>query len=930
MEIDETNRVMFELVYATFKQAIEEHPSKTVPDVLNEFVPAVFKDAVFDRYTSELVTVRPPAAGQISKSKPVWRDGYTSNTGSHWAALKTFLVQHGGRTVEQVSQLDKLSDNVLFSIGDPKTHNSVASAVTTERTVEIPNRYSGLVIGYVQSGKTANYTALAAKAFDAGYSLVIVLTGIHNTLRRQTQIRMNDELGLIQSSPERPTAQRANVGHDELIQQLTSEELINGDFQYMHLQAGNVLARGKHLCVTKKNASVLRRLLNWLGESVSVPVLIIDDEADQASINTLPNTNDQNAIDPNEEGIDDDFKPSTINGLIRQLKAKCVGDLAFVAYTATPYSNVFIDMNTRHEGFGEDLYPEDFIISLPKPDGYMGPLEFFGPNLMGEDEGEDLSSRVLRILKDDEHEDLQGMHKFPIVQDNGISAHVEKSIYQFILATAARRFVRKKRTPSSFLIHTTSSVKEQENVGKRVAHFIDMLHTEWRYDNSTIKSRLSQVWQEFRQEMQDREFDVELDDLVPNLEDLLNGFDLIQVKVLNFRSEDELDYQQTPDLVTIVVGGNKLSRGLTLEGLLFSYFVRKSTQPQADTLTQMGRFFGYRRDVVDLTRVFTTDKLRHDFREISQMEEALRAEISLYQKTGMTPRQFAPRVQRRLGILPTARNHMHSVNVHGVSYSGDLVQSTSFDDSARAKEMAEFNLKRTSTFLHSIIDGGFSEHQDEQLQRTSKRLWTDVDGRKVLEFISDYKTVEGASRFSPKNISSYIRDLLLNEEPELTSWSVAIIGREASPELGIENFNLDFQIGRINRSLDAGSKRSIGALINPLSLASNKARGDEIIDFSPEEIQDALKYRTENGCSASQATRKIRGKSNGLLLIYPISPFSKPETNPLPEDNTLGGAIFGDVSCSTTLIGLAVVFPHSELEVKEYWRQRNVPERVDK
>jgi hypothetical protein len=929
MQINETNRVMFELVYATFKQAIEANPDRTVPEVLNDFVPEVFREAVFDRYTSELVIVKRPSAGQISKSKPVWREGYTSNTGSHWAALKTYLVQHGGRTVEQVSQLDKLSDNILFSIGDPKTRKSEKGVDSLGQTLEIPNRYSGLVIGYVQSGKTANYTALAAKAFDAGYSLVIVLTGIHNTLRRQTQIRMNDELGLLQSSPERPTAQRTNAGHDELIQQLTSEELINGDFQYMHLQAGNVLARGKHLCVTKKNASVLQKLLNWLGDSVTVPVLIIDDEADQASINTLPSTNDQNAVDQNEEGIDDDFKPSRINGLIRQLKAKCVGDLAFVAYTATPYSNVFIDMNTRHEDFGEDLYPEDFIISLPKPDGYMGPLEFFGPNLMGEDEGEDLSSRVLRILTDKEHEAIQGMHKAPSVQDNGISAHVETSIYQFILATAVRRFVRKKRTPSSFLIHTTSSVKEQENVGKRLRHFIDMLHTEWRYDNVSIKTKLRQVWDEFRQEMQDLEFDVGFDALVPNLEDLLNGFDLIQVKVLNFRSEDELDYQQTPDLVTIVVGGNKLSRGLTLEGLLFSYFARKTTQPQADTLTQMGRFFGYRRDVVDLTRVFTTDKLRHDFREISQMEEALRAEISLYQKTGMTPRQFAPRVQRRLGILPTARNHMLSVNVHGISYSGDLVQSTSFDDSARAKELAEFNKNRTSTFLRAIIDAGSPQHQDDQLERTSKKLWTEVDGRKVLEFIADYKTVEGASRFSPKNISAYIRDLLFNETPELTSWSVGLIGREQAPELGVEDFGLDLSIGRLNRSLDAGSKRSIGALVNPLSLGANRLRGDEIIDFSAEDLGKAMQYRIDNECSASQATRSVRRKSNGLLLIYPISPFSRPEVNPLPDQKTLGEAIFGDANCSTTLIGLAVIFPHSELEIKEYWRQRNGQERID-
>ena len=918
MQTHENNPSMLEMAYALFKQALAANPTSNPSKVLLDFVPEGFREAVFERYSQELIVVSPPRPSQISKSKPKWRKGYTTSTGTHWAALQTFLVQYGGRTFDQVSQLDKLSDSVLFSIGDPASDNSGGAEEWSANEARTPNRYSGLVIGYVQSGKTANYTALAAKAFDAGYSLVIVLTGIHNTLRRQTQIRMNDELGLIQSSPERPTAQRVNAGHDEIIQQLTSEDLLNGDFRYMHMQAGNVLAHGKHLCVTKKNASVLQRLLHWLGDGIKVPVLIIDDEADQASINTLPTSGESG-----EEGMDDDVKPSRINGLIRQLKSKFVGDLAYVAYTATPYSNVFIDMDSKHEDFGEDLYPEDFIISLPKPEGYMGPLEFFGPNLIGEEDGEDLSSRVLRILDASELEQIQNLHTPPSSSSRMLSEHVEKSIYQFIVATAARRFVQKRRSPSSFLIHTTSSVREQENLGRRLVTFVDLLHTEWRYNNSSIKVKLKEAWDELVEEMQDGQFDVQFETLVPNLEDMLNGFDLIQVKVLNFRSQDELDYQQNPDLVSIVVGGNKLSRGLTLEGLLFSYFARKTArEPQADTLTQMGRFFGYRRDVVDITRVFTTDKLRDDFREVSQMEESLRAEISLYQKTGMTPREFAPRVQRRIGILPTARNHMLSVVAHGVSYSGDLVQTTSFDDSHKAKEIADQNLTLTNKLLHSIYEKGFSELTNGDEQKISKRVWVEVDGRLVLDFIKNFKTVEGASRFSSKGLGNYVSDLLFHQTPELTSWSVGVVGREPTPELGVENFNLELTVGRLNRSLDEGSKRSIGTLINPLSLNLNRLRGDEILDFTPEQVEKALEYKTENNCSPTQATRAVRSKSNGLILIYPISPFSKPEGSREPSATTLGEAIFGDPECSTTLIGLSVVFPHSELEVKEYWRQR--------
>jgi hypothetical protein len=924
MQAENQNSVMFELIYSTFKQAMASNPDKTVPEILEAYVPASFRQDVFDRFSRERVTVKPKPPGGLIKSKPNWRDGYTSGTGNHWAALQTFLLTHGGRTYNQVSQLDKLSDTILFSIGDPKVHQSAASTDGASPEIEIPNRYSGLVIGYVQSGKTANYTALAAKAFDAGYSLVIVLTGIHNTLRRQTQIRMNDELGLIQSSPERPTAQRPGAGHDELIQQLTSEELLAGDFQYMHLQAGNVLSRGKHLCVTKKNASVLQRLLNWLGDSVLVPVLIIDDEADQASINTLPTQ-----ADPSEDGLDDDVKPSRINGLIRQLKAKCKGDMAFVAYTATPYSNVFIDMNANQDGFGEDLYPEDFIWSLPKPDGYMGPMEFFGPQLMGEEEGEDLSSRTVRILDDSEFDSIKQLHVRPSVADPGISQHVERSILQFVVATAARRFVGQSKTPSSFLIHTSSSVQDQENLGARLRTFVDQLHAEWRYNNQSLRGKLEAAWTEFREEMEDGKYDIDFYDLVPNLEELLNRYEGIVVKVLNFRSDDELDYQLNPDLVTIVVGGNKLSRGLTLEGLLFSYFVRKTAkEPQADTLTQMGRFFGYRRDVVDLTRVFTTDKLRNDFREITQMEESLRAEISLYQKSGMTPRDFAPRVIRRLGILPTARNHMHSVEIQGITYSGDLVQTTSFDNSLNSRVIAEKNLKLSSMLIADLEERNLESGLTKGQIRTSKRLWSDVDGRRVLEFVEQFKTVDGANRSSSKNLSAYIRDLLFNENPELTSWSVALIGREFSEELGKEDFGLGLGLGRISRSLDEGSERSVGVLVNPLNLSEGKLKGDEIIDFSQDEIESALQYRAENQCSSSAATRITRPKSRGLLLLYPISPNSRPESKNAKTQKTLGEAIFGDPLVQTTLIGLSIVFPHSELDIKEYWRQRTARERA--
>lgn len=617
----------FEMAFAEYKRALGENPHLTPPQVLDDFVAPRYRDRVWQRWQEEDIPVG-PIPRMSGPRKPYWRPDYSSSTGSKWVALQSFLMSHGGRSAEQVLALDKASDAVLFGIGDPTTRlEGTRSEPLLEH--EGVQRYKGLVVGYVQSGKTANYTALAAKAFDAGYQLVIVLTGIHNALRRQTQIRMNNELGLLPSTPERPTAAGSDPTQGSSILQLTSEDITSGDFRNMHISAGDTLPLKPHLCVTKKNASVLQNLISWLG-TVKVPTLIIDDEADQASINTAAPTED--------DDVDEDIRPTRINALIRELKNKaCQGHCAYVAYTATPYANVFIDMDANHSELEDDLYPSDFIISLPKPPGYMGPMEFFGPEFQGEDGEQGLSARVLRILPKEEILQLQELHTRPQSGQPLLTEHFGLSLKQFILAVAARRTILQSSVPGSFLAHTSSRVTEQENLGERISKFVDLLHQAWRYNRDGLDRELREIWADFCDEMVDGDFKIPYDALTQQLDGLLNRFGSISTQVLNFRSQDELDYETNPDMVSIIVGGNKLSRGLTLEGLLFSYFVRKTQAiPQADTLTQMGRFFGYRREIVDLTRVVTTEKLRSDFREISQMEEALRADIVLYQRTGKT------------------------------------------------------------------------------------------------------------------------------------------------------------------------------------------------------------------------------------------------------------------------------------------------------
>ncbi len=272
---------------------------------------------------------------------------------------------------------------------------------------------------------------------------------------------------------------------------------------------------------------------------------------------------------------------------------------------------------------------------------------------------------------------------------------------------------------------------------------------------------------------------------------------------------------------------------------------------------------------------------------------------------------------------------MRSAVAQGVSYSGDLIQTTSLDNSASALKIASKNYAVTCAFLNEVSIVGrkslpFGSHVDG-----NRKLWKQVPGSLVLSFISDFSTVDGANRFVSRHISTYIRDLLHHADAsELKEWSVALIGRTPVESLGVEGFGLAESVGRLNRSLDVGSDRSIGTLINPLGLTAEDARGDEIIDFTGGEIDEARKLVANGDNKAAHATRSIRPKNRGLLLIYPLSPASIGASEGTNQQLTLGAGLFGDASEDTTIVGLSIVFPESELELNQYWRQGKIVESI--
>ena len=538
----------------------------------------------------------------------------------YWPRLRQLLIARG-RPPSVVQSIDDATDRILGSLEDPRGDR------------DFDRR--GLVVGYVQSGKTANYSALIAKAADTGYRLFIVLTGIHNQLRQQTQRRLNAEL--VGSEPG-GVALPADERRTWLT--FTTTDLL-GDFTPGTVDTAALAGGQPALIVAKKNASVLRRLNQWLGTlpaatRETLPVVVIDDEADQAS----PNTRSNRAFpDADEDGEDPDVAqmlaespPSRINELIRGL-LNGFPRVAYVGYTATPFANVLIDHQAQDRVVGADIYPRSFIVDLPRPHHYYGPERIFGS-------GDDADSRALDVIRRVSDDDLHFLipHSRDQAQDfePSLPDSLRDAIDAFVLAGAARYQRGDGDEPATMLIHTTHYTRVQQRLHEVIALYMTELRDEWRYNwQHGLEGRLRDRWEnDFRPVTRSENVaaDVGSDEIREHIGTLLEH--PIETLQLNSASEDILDYNRDASLKVVVVGGNRLSRGLTLEGLLVSYYIRRANA--YDTLMQMGRWFGYRSNYADLTRIYTTADLEQWFRDLVFVEEEVRADIRRYAEEGLT------------------------------------------------------------------------------------------------------------------------------------------------------------------------------------------------------------------------------------------------------------------------------------------------------
>ncbi|WP_443050444.1 Z1 domain-containing protein [Streptomyces sp. NBC_00286] len=748
----------------------------------------------------------------------------------------------------------------------------------------------GLVVGYVQSGKTANFTGVAAKAIDAGYRLVIVLGGTLNLLRAQTQRRLDMELigqeNILRGADLTDLDSLVGVdyvdddgdwpefvshgGRPSTLGAFDIERLTTRDNDYKSLAQGiralefekreptrplhdpaNIHHAAARVLVVKKNKSVLTKLVKDLkqirGLLGELPALIIDDESDQASVNTL---------DPKkwERGS---TERTTINGLISQL-LKLLPRAQYVGYTATPFANVFVD-----PGDDEDIFPSDFLISLPRPTGYMGIQDFHdlnSPIALGE--------RTYSNSQEKTH--VRGIYE-------STGDRLQEAMDAFVLSGALKLYRADHGVPDGPLRHHTmlahQSVRTDDHA--ELALRVNTMWHEAGYNSTTGHERLADLWaRDFAPVSETRAADLPAPTSYDELRSYVHrarqriGAGGQPVIVVNGDSDRyfaqlDLDFDRTPHVWKILVGGTKLSRGFTVEGLTITYY-RRTTQ-QADTLMQMGRWFGFRPGYRDLVRLYIgreepfgrdkTADLYEAYEAICRDEETFREQLAQYAtmvdgEPQITPMQVPPLVAQHLPwIKPSARNKMFNAELVEIRSPGRPIEPASYP-------MNSVALKRNTERWRPLLDAfstaptSFTNPPDSSssLTRTFEALTGVVSHRDLVGVLSQLEW-ERPGHFGPH--LTYLSQLD-GSLAKVDDWLLI------SPRLA-SNSRVEASIlGSIPLSLVRRSRQNGKTSFGRIASVEHRMAAQRLIDGAG----------TPAGTRSGQRTGIER--TRGVVLLYPV------------------------------------------------------------
>ncbi len=816
-----------------------------------------------------------------------------------------------------INDLDDFTDKILDKCVNPKDNNS------WDRR--------GMVVGHVQSGKTSNYVGLINKATDAGYRVVIVIAGTISSLRRQTQERIDvGYIGRNSSAFIRENENRIiGVGKYKVntdIYSLTSSYYKTGDEGDFNQSVANRLnipiGKNPVVFVIKKNKSILENLIDWFAKDVNanivdgspklfdVPVLIIDDEADAASVNATKSI--------------EDIK--TINRLIRTL-LNLFNQNTFVGYTATPYANLFIsqehneDLTTivknKEYKIGEDLFPRDFIINIKAPSNYIGAAKIFGfENPFGDDyepldifrEIDDFDPPFFKTINKNNKEDLPEY----------LPPSLERAIKSFILTCAIRRLRGHENKHNSMLIHVALLVKWIDRIAYKVNEKTKEFADAIRSEDENILRDLKELFEH---------------DFVPTTYNVLENLDYKDIRIkqhsweevkkelkkavskidvrsvhgtrsttnLEYHKIEEIDYSRYEKegigLSVIAVGGSRLSRGITLEGLSVSYYLR--TTKMYDSLMQMGRWFGYRPGYVDLCRLYTTWQIFEWFNHITLATEEMRNDFDEMTASHQRPKDFRLKVRNHHGLMTiTSLAKLNFSKSIEISFSGTNPQTYQL---LKTRNAIESNFKAFKDLI-SVL--GFPEKQNRKESRGKIRylFYPNQQIDSICEFIDTFKIEQPSIRNA--TLSEYIKSQ--SKSFKINDWNVCVISntdekvfidyvgntplKERQEKEDVMTYDLHYKGESITLGCSVRNQPKITRGSDYYLIAKNQI--DDLKDRQVDLLVNG--FRTNKEIKEQRALEK-----KGLLLLYALDERGTPNVNN-----------------GIPIVGYSLHFPKIENEVK--------------
>lgn len=681
----------------------------------------------------------------------------------YWSRYSKHLLLDEGWNQEVIDTLSDVSDSILDLCGNPEEKGSW--------------KRKGLILGDIQSGKTSNYLALCNKAADAGYKVIILLTGTIESLRKQTQERVDagfvglNSRNILQKNPEKKFIGVGSIDSNRTAYPFTS---LLSDFNSAKLQALNFTIKGLSepvILVLKKNVSILENLATWLstrntsnqGEKIDLPLLLIDDEADNASVNTNK----------------PDLQPTAINaGIVNILRL--FNRSSYVAVTATPFANIFIDPDLDKGSDEFNLFPSDFIYSLSAPTNYIGARQIFN------EESKYYSSleTIEDVLIDADHgvyvfrSKARSNHVVPYLPDS-----LKNSILYFLLVNTIRDLKGDTKSHRSMLINVSQYVNVQNQVYDMVTDYLKKVVLRIQaYSKLSEKEALQSLEIASLHHLWETSSLEKITGL-PWIEvqhGLYEATSPIVTRLVNQKAKEKgverLDYEPYKEvgLRVIAIGGNSLSRGLTLEGLCVSYFDRNSQM--YDTLMQMGRWFGYRKGYEDLFKIWMEPEAIAWYEYISDATDELREEIREMRRVGLTPREFGLKVQQNMtSLFVTARSKMRATTVveQWISLAAKVVETPRLI--ANRGKCLEVNLRITDNLINMLEQNAGKYKEAEYNFDDNRVVYTKVDKKTVAQYVRSFIAHPRHIPFNAKDLSDYI------EESEThATWTIAVVGGSGS------------------------------------------------------------------------------------------------------------------------------------------------------